>query len=265
MIHPEILKQPAKMIVTDLDGTLLNEESTVSEFTIQTLKRCRDIGIKVVYATGRGSSSKLIVPFELFNGYVVNNGAFSYERTNEDDEIIYKSLIHYKDLRPLLLACDRRGLKTAAQLDHIHYSNFDVSKEWPEFRHFEIVDFSKHEKDTEKMYAVLNNDEDVRIIEKHLSDNIYLTVSRDGFAQIMHINATKSNGVAALADYWDIDKSQIVAFGDDLNDIDLITYAGIGVAMQNSIDEVKEIADQICLDNENDGIAIWITENILNQ
>ena len=247
------------MIVTDLDGTLLNEAKTVSEFSKEILKQCKNRGIKIVYATGRGSGSNKIVPMELFDGYIVNNGALAYA----DEKLVYNSLIPYEALRPVLLACDRRGLKAAAQLENIHYSNFDVAKEWPEFRDFEITDFSKHTKDTEKMYAVLNNNEDITVIEKHLTDEIYLSVSRDGFAQIMHINATKSKALNALATHWNITQEEIVAFGDDLNDLDLLLYAGTGVAMGNAVEEVKAEANQICLTNDQNGLAVWLKENVL--
>ena len=79
----------------------------------------------------------------------------------------------------------------------------------------------------------------------------------------MHKDATKANAVAALSRYWNIAQSEIVAFGDDLNDIDLLTYAGVGVAVANALDEVKAVADDICDTNDNDGVAKWLEENVL--
>jgi hydroxymethylpyrimidine pyrophosphatase-like HAD family hydrolase len=113
------------------------------------------------------------------------------------------------------------------------------------------------------MYSVINTDEDIEIINGYLTDDIYLSVSRDRFATVMHVNATKSKGLAALANYWGINQAEIVTFGDDLNDMDLLQYAGIGVAMGNAVDEIKTIADEICLDNDDDGFAKWLFENVL--
>ena len=62
---------------------------------------------------------------------------------------------------------------------------------------------------------------------------------------------------------WGINKAEIVAFGDDLNDIDLLTHAGVSVAMKNALESVKEIADHICDTNDNDGVAKWLEENLL--
>ena len=85
-----------------------------------------------------------------------------------------------------------------------------------------------------------------------------MVVARDGMAMIMNKEATKSKAVEKLAKDWGINQSEIVAFGDDINDIDMLTYVGIGVAMGNAVNEVKDIADEICLSNEEDGIVEWI-------
>jgi len=195
---------------------------------------------------------------ELFDGHIINNGAVAYA----GNEIIYKKQIHHEVIRPLLLACDKHGIKTASQFEGVHYSNFDVVKEWSEEKKFEMVDFAKHEKPTEKMYAIIRNAEDAKLIENNLHDDLYLSVSRENFAMIMHKDATKSKAAKALSKFWDIAQSEIIAFGDDSNDIDLLLYAGIGIAMDNSIDEVKAVADQVCSSNEEDGVAMWIKENI---
>ena len=80
---------------------------------------------------------------------------------------------------------------------------------------------------------------------------------------VMHREATKSKALLEMARVWGIEQTEIVAFGDDLNDIDLLAYAGVGVATENALDEVKAAADCICDTNDNDGVAKWIEENIL--
>ena len=75
---------------------------------------------------------------------------------------------------------------------------------------------------------------------------------------VMHKDATKAKAIEELARIWGISQSEIVAFGDDLNDIDMLSYAGISVAMGNALDEVKAVADFICETCDNDGVAKWI-------
>jgi Cof subfamily protein (haloacid dehalogenase superfamily) len=248
-----------KMIVVDLDETLLKTDKSISEYTKNILTKCRENGIKVVYATGRGGSAESRAPSYLFDGKITMNGAIA----KINDNIIYSRLIPYQIARPILIACDKYGLKTTSELSGIHYSNFNVTEEWSNITNYEIVDFNIHDIDAEKLYMVIKKPEEIEYIQKHLSKELYLTVSKDGLGQIMHKDATKSNAIEALAENWGIERSEIIAFGDDLNDIDMLKYAGISIAMENALEEVKKAAKYECLNNNEDGVAKWIEENIL--
>ena len=105
--------------------------------------------------------------------------------------------------------------------------------------------------------------EDLRLIENNLPKNSYMFTSRDNITFVSHKEAVKSKATAALAEHWGIKASEIVAFGDDLIDIDILEWSGVGVAMGNALGEVKAVADYICDTNENDGVAKWIEENVL--
>lgn len=247
-----------KMIVTDLDKTLLRTDKSVSDYTKTILGKCRETGIKVVYATGRGKSMDNVIPYKMFDGRIIANGAVAYANGN----VIYKRPIPYLAARPLLMACDRRGMKIASESGDMHYSNFHFPHEWG-FLPFKVVDFSRHDMDAEKMFAVTENQKDLVFIKRHISTGCYFSVDREGLAMIMHKDATKSRAVSELARLWGIKQEEIAAFGDELNDTDLLSWAGIGVAMGNALDEVKAIADFTCLENDEDGVAAWIKENIL--
>ena len=250
-----------KMIVTDLDGTLLRTDKTISEQTRRLLRRCREAGLKVVYATGRGGSAERMVPNELFDGRITMNGAVA----RVDERVVYSRLIPHRAARPILVACHNRGMRITSERSGMHYSNFMVSDVWPPITNFKIVDFSQHDLDAEKIYTPNPTREDILFIEQLLPDDLYFVATADGsgfLGQIMHKNATKAKAVAALAQHFDITQSEIAAFGDDLNDIDLLSCAGIGVAMANAVDEVKAVADFICLSNDEDGIAGWINANL---
>ena len=252
------MKIPIKMLVTDLDDTLLRTDKSVSERTKSVLRLCVDAGIKLVYATGRGDSAIKFIPFKIFSGKVVNNGAVAAV----GDNVIYRRMVPYEAARPILIACDKRGLRVVSQCGDIDYANFNVSEMWSFIDSFEIVDFALHDKDAEKIYIDGCRPEDAAFIEAQLPENLYQIQSRDGFGQIMHREATKAKGVAALAQYWGISQSEILAFGDDMNDVDMLSYAGIGVAMENALDEVKAAADYTCQISDNDGLAEWILTNL---
>ena len=254
-----MVKSSVKMIVFDLDDTLLRTEKFISDRTRSVMAKCRDSGIKIVYATGRGGSADRIAPAALFDGRIVMNGAVA----KVGDSEVYRRMIPYQTARPLLIACDRYGLKTTSELHGMHYSNFIVSDKWSGITNFKQVDFAQHDVDAEKLYAVVRSSEDALHIEKHMPDELYMVVSRNGLAQIMHKDATKAMAVAALARLLHIAPAEIVAFGDDLNDIDMLSFAGIGVAMSNAVDDVKAVCDFVCLSNDEDGPADWIEKNIL--
>ena len=219
------------MIVTDLDGTLLREDKTVSKRTKDALHCCREAGIKTAFATGRGENANQVAPTELFNGSIYNNGALVVT----ENDIIYNHFLAPEIIDSLLAICVEFGLEHGLSL---------------------------HGSETGKFWTFGCTPEISALIKARLDDDFYLTVARDGLGQIMHKDATKSKAVAALAKHWGIDRCEIIAFGDDLNDIDMLSYAGVGVAMGNALDEVKAVANHICDTNENDGIAKWLEENV---
>jgi len=245
------------MIVIDLDDTLLRRDKTVSDHTKDVLFRCRKIGIKTAIATGRGHP-EVVAPTELFDAIIANNGANIFVG---DIEIC--RCIPYAEARTVLLACHKHGMRLTSQFGGIHYTNFDISQIWPHIKEFEIVDFASHALDSEKICIEGVTPEDTVFIEQHLTNGMYMKVARDGLGMIMHSEATKSAAIAELSNRWNVSKSEIAAFGDDLNDIDMLQYVGVGIAMDNALDEVKIAADFICGDCDDDGVAKWLEENVL--
>jgi len=253
------MKHPIKMIVSDLDNTLLMPDKTISEATLSALHRCRELGIKIVYATGRGGSADRVAPSHLFDGKITMNGAVG----KIGDEIVYSRLIPYQTARPVLTACDTHNIKVTSENGGMHYSNFAVSDFWPLITNYEIVDFSTHKLDAEKIYSPNPSPDERLFVESLLPGDLYSVVTSDVTGvlyQVMHKDATKAKAVSALAGLWGIKPCEIVAFGDDLNDIDMLSYVGVGIAMGNALDEVKAISKYTCLSNDNDGVAKWITE-----
>jgi hydroxymethylpyrimidine pyrophosphatase-like HAD family hydrolase len=202
----------------------------------------------------------VVAPTELFDGIISNNGANII-----DGDIKIRRCIPYMDARPFLLACNARGLRVTAQFCGMHYTNFDFSQVqvWSLIKDFQIVDFALHDLDSEKICIDAVTPEIEAFIKRRLTDDMYLKVARDGLGMVMHRKATKSAGVAELAKRWNVAQNEIAAFGDDLNDIDLLTYAGISVAVGNALDEVKASANHICGDCDDDGVAKWLVDNVI--
>ncbi|MCL2499517.1 MAG: Cof-type HAD-IIB family hydrolase [Defluviitaleaceae bacterium] len=255
-----------KMVVTDLDGTLLTSDKTISVYTKNVLERCREKDIKLVYATGRGASTARLAPDCFFDGMITMNGATA----RVGDETVYSRMIPWQAARPILTACAERGMGIVSESGGIHYANFSVSERWPSLMaECLITDFSHHDKDAEKIYTPNPTAEDKVFIEDMLPNDLYFVVTSDGedstLGQIMHKEATKGRAIFVTAELWGIKPREIAAFGDDYNDIDMLLSCGFGVAMGNANADVKNAAAYVCGTNDNDGVAKWLEMNVLNK
>ena len=251
-----------QMLVTDLDGTLLTSDKTISEYTRTVLQRCRQAGIKVVYATGRLGSAEFFAPSALFDGKIIGNGATA----RIGDEVVYSCRIPHEVARPLLIACNTHGMKVASEANGTRYTNFRATDFWSDALEYTMTDFAQYNMDSEKIYLPQSSLENQVLVDSWLPDMLYSVMTTDPtgpFLSICHKDATKAKAVAELARLWGIAPENIVAFGDELNDVDMLEYAGIGVAMGNAMDEVKQVAAYVCDTNDNDGPAKWAAAHIL--
>jgi len=118
--------------------------------------------------------------------------------------------------------------------------------------------------DADKILAEIGSEKEFNDTLHLLTPELYGQMSDGRLCLIMNKNAVKFNAITKLSECWNIPISEIVSFGDDYNDIEMIRNSGTGVAMGNAIDEVKQVADAITDTNDNDGVAKYIEEFILN-
>jgi len=136
-------------------------------------------------------------------------------------------------------------------------------KMWKDYLHAKHVDFAQVKHLRAEKFAVLLPAELAGEIASDFEDVQHIAFTGDEWVQFACENATKWKAVEASAKYLGIETAQIAAFGDDFNDLEMIEKCGVGVAMGNAIPEVLAVADFVTADNNNDGIAVWIEENIL--
>lgn len=245
-----------KAIVVDLDDTLLKYDKTISQLTKTTLQKCRSKGIKMIYATGRGMSSKKLVPQEIFDGCIMYNGAIA----QIDNQIVYERYIDPLVFGPFLQKMDELGMDAAAEINGVHYANFDVSSMWE--REFIPSQFKEIKERSEKLYVIVKSEEDRFHINSYLPSELYIHYTKDNLALIMNKEATKLNALSSVLDWFNIPISHVIAFGDDINDKEIIEKCGTGIAMSNALTEIKEAADAICNSCDDDGVAHWLINNI---
>jgi hydroxymethylpyrimidine pyrophosphatase-like HAD family hydrolase len=140
-----------KMVVTDLDETLLRTDKSISKYTIDVINRVRNQGIKIIFATGRGDSTKSLISYELFDGYVLMNGAKAYV----NNRLIYDRMILADIFIPFLQELSNKNLRVAAEIEGIHYANFNVKEKWSYIDNFIVTDYLNISGSADKLYCMI--------------------------------------------------------------------------------------------------------------
>jgi len=252
-----------QMIVTDLDNTLLRSDKSISEHTIAVLKECQTKGIKVVFATARStqSAARLLEQFtpDIFVGYggaLVSAGEKVIQRFDISAEIsnqLIKDCLDTPEISSILAINESIALTTSleilAEKDSAHYQYTDSLIEY-NYRYLKISLNATSQAAVEKIAA----DYPMLDMLRYTGEDLYRFANRD---------AVKWNAVTAIARHYNVSTNTLIAFGDDINDLEMLAKCGTGVAVENAIDEVRAVAGYICGSNDNDGVANWLEEHIL--
>ena len=250
---------PIKMILTDLDGTLLRGDKTLSAYTQAVLQACHARGIRIVLATARPIRAvemlRLQVPVDAavyHNGAVVHVGGACVLRRGIPPE----------ETERIALAALRAdaSAQICVEIEDRLYGNFDPSHIWPGI---EIcpTDFTNlPHVPADKMILPMATLAEMQAVARALPDCLYIEMSENTVGMIMHKQATKAGAAAFLAAHYQLALADVAAFGDDYNDIEMLRVCGTGVAVANAIDEAKAAADFVCEPNERDGVARWLAQ-----
>lgn len=262
-----------KMLVFDLDGTLLSSDGYISLNTKEYLMQKKKDNYKIVVATGRVKNSAMEVTRggEIVDIFINDTGALIYDN-NLKEELFVRHLS--KDFAKYILDLyDNEKIHFIDVCDHDYiYKLTDVPEDNPviinvrekrelmdnigDIIHIGI-DFYDNDSATD-MYNDLKRD----------FPQLSIILMQDSFAtrkwiEIMPPGCTKTNAIKWVAEYYNINDEDIICFGDGLNDVDMLENCGIGVAMANALDEVKKVADLVTRKtNVEDGIVDFL-ENYL--
>jgi Cof subfamily protein (haloacid dehalogenase superfamily) len=246
-----------KMIVTDLDGTLLRSDRNISSRSFMILDKLNAEGVKIVIATARPPRLALkLLPDNFKNIYFIcYNGAEIYN----NNKLIYKKYINVETVKTIVdWVCENHpNVNLSLEIDNQLYTNFDISlvPGWlPPYTQVDFKTFSHCE--TAKVLVDLSEIDDISKVRSFIPVCCNLVVTdKRSLGQIAHCEVSKINAVKYLANSFRYSLSDVVAFGDDYNDMDIIKECGIGVAMGNAEVDLKEIADIIADTNDEDGVA----------
>jgi len=253
------------MIICDLDATLLNSDKNVSERNLAALEACKAKGILVGLATARTqcSSSRMIEAVKP-DVLVVSGGAI----VKYKDELIADALLSLDTTKAMILRLlndeNVRFISMRTGEGFFVDQPVDETDElWRDYTHAKHVDFETYEHKAAEKIAPNLPWETAQAIAADFDDVTLIRFSDGDWVQYACKNATKYNGVLAAAKHLEIDVSEIVAFGDDFNDLEMLQKVGFGVAMENAIPEVKAVAGFQTSSNDNDGVAVWLESNVL--
>lgn len=251
-----------RMIVTDLDGTLLKDDKSISEYTERVIQRLRDQGILFVIATARPIRAvKQFLPWVSYDAAVFHNGAVVVEGNRR----LGKTGIENPLEIVTAVLRDRSDTKIAVESNDVMYSNFDAGEFWPGIVYTATGDFHEiAELVADKIIIEAKSLEEMNAFRPYLHDGLYIQLSENRIATIHDKQSSKTNGIRLIAENHGLSLEQVACFGDDYNDIEMLQSCGIGIAVENALEEVKAAAAQICESNEQDGVARWLEEKILS-
>lgn len=252
-----------QMILLDLDGTLLTSDNLVSSITINAINACKSKGYHIGLITARSKSKKNIqllneLPYDFAAFY---NGAKIYAKNH----LIESNVLPYKQVSLMLqkLNNDFPGM-----IFDVHQEPWNFSSVRGDIRHMKLG---------YRKICSLNNLPECNVQRIRLELNSRLSIPLQNYlipestfyyttygdAIIVHKKANKGHATQKASDFFNIPLTQMIAFGDDINDIDMLKIVGTGVAMGNAIPNVKRIAKYVTETNNNNGVAVWINKHIV--
>ena len=266
-----------KLLVLDVDGTLLNDEREISKRTLAALLKVQQMGVRIVLASGRPTYGlmPLAKTLELGNygGFVLSyngcqiikaqNGEILFERRINPEMLPYLekkarkngfAIFTYHDDSLITDSPDNEYIKNEALLN-----NLKIIKE-DEFS--TAIDFAPCK-------CMLVSDKEKALIgleqhwEKRLAGTLDAFRSEPYFLEVVPCGVNKANTLGALLEHLGVTREEVIAVGDGVCDVTMLQLAGMGVAMGHSQDSVKVCADYVTASNEEDGVALAVEKLIL--
>jgi len=243
-----------KLVALDMDGTLLNEEKRISAGNQKAIRAAVNAGVTVMFSTGRGIVN--IMPYaeelQLNSPIVAVNGS---EVWKSPDELWKRKTMDYKLVDRMRQIALRYDVWYWAYSVEGSFNSHSWTSEPTE--RMQWLKFGYYSEDTSRLASIRNELERWGVLEVTNSHPFNLELNPKG--------VNKASGLLEVCGMLGINMSQVVAIGDSLNDLSMIRSAGLGIAMGNAQDELKQEADLVTTSNEEDGVARVIWEHVLKK
>lgn len=257
-----------KLVALDMDGTLLDSQKKLTSRVRSAITSAKEQGIKVVLASGRPFEGMLPTLIELgldgeedyaltYNASLILKVACQTKVSSAiltgQDAIELSEIADKLDINILAYSMTR-GLITPKQNK---YTDYEAKLNNIEFTEF---DFNLLEKDEDILKVMMIDEPElltdaIAQLPQTLQDKYSMARSLPFFFEFMNKDSNKGKGMEALTAHLGLSPEQTICVGDAANDLEMIQFAGLGVAMENAIDEVKAHANYITASNDEDGVA----------
>jgi len=262
-----------KLVAVDMDGTLLNEKLEISSRTKEAIVKAKEKNVQVTLATGRMYQSvlpfaqelDLAIPLITYNGALVKDSATGEVYYHEpipldvSQEII--ALVKDKNVNVNLYVDDTLYVKELNERTKLYVSIAKVEA-------IPVGDLASFLKFPPTKILLIGEPEELAKIAEEirgkLTGKVEVTTSNPRFLEIISHKVTKGQALKTLAEKLRIKQEEVVAFGDSYNDLSMIEYAGLGVAMGNAPQDIKDKADLLALSNKEDGVADVLERVVLS-
>ncbi|AWW98483.1 Cof-type HAD-IIB family hydrolase [Oenococcus oeni] len=268
-----------KLVAIDVDATLLNSRNELTKHTIDTLKEAIAMGTKIVITSGRplpGTEpyyAKLGID-KKDDQYAINYNGATIRTTS--GRMISEATLTIKDYKDIYSLANKIGVKIQAEtadciytpyLSAPKYTKYEQKLTNAKIRHVRMQDLKKSDVIAKIMF--IDEPEIISRVKKELPAWVYdrfnVVPSSPVYIEFIDKKVSKGNAVRTLAEKLGIDISQVMAIGDQGNDLSMIEAVGVGVAMGNGIDDLKSIAQFVTKSNDEDGVAYAVEKFLLNK
>lgn len=266
-----------KMIALDLDGTTLRSDKTISARTVSAITNVYEIGVKLILATGRNMSFVLDIceKLNIKAGLVCCNGSFVYDM--ESEKVLLDRFLHNSFTCSIV-----EKLKETSRYHHVYLDDFtvvtkEVAKKHPEVykrgkRLMVVDDIAKTlEKSKKGCYKISvsplegeKTEDLLRELQMEFGEYVTIVPSDKNIIEIVDKQCSKSKALDIICSKYSIDSKELIAFGDNMNDYDMLKFAGLSVVMGNGPSELKSLGDMVTLTNDEDGVAVSL-ENFIKK
>ena len=264
-----------KLIAIDLDDTLLNDNLEITDKNMKALKEAEDKGVIVVLASGRSpfAMQKYVKKLGLDNrkGYKISFNGSAIIRTDTYEKIYIKKL-EVNLAKEIYKVVNKMNFPIQTYIDDTIYVSFenkytDIDCELTGMKKEIIDNYEEFLNDAPVKFVIPGNPEKLieleLILKEKFKDKANIFISKPYFLEVMNINVDKGYALEYLMKLMNIEKNNVMAIGDAMNDYGMINFAGTGVAMVNAIDEIKNIANTITTKNNNEsGVAEIVNKYI---